>query len=90
MSNPASLRVNLRGRLDAKSLHHGDCRLQRRIAVLAEGAVELLAGKAGLAGNLRHAFGARRDARRVRDVARNSGSKYDCNDTPMAAVQERR
>ena len=50
---------------DAERFHDRDGGLEGRIAVLAERTVELLAGQAGLLGDLRHALRARHDAERV-------------------------
>lgn len=54
---------------DAQSLHDRERGLERRIAVRAKRAVELFAGKPGLAGNLGHALGASDHAQRMGDVA---------------------
>jgi hypothetical protein len=69
------LLVDLRRQFNIERFHHCKRRLQGWIAVFAEGAVKLLAGEAGLPGNLRHALGTGNDAQRLGDKRRIAGFK---------------
>ena len=70
----------LRGEFDSERIHHGERCLQRWISSGAERAIELLAGQAGLGGNLRHSFGARYDSERMRDVGDVVGPEGLCHE----------
>jgi len=65
--------MNLRGEIDPESLHDGQSRLQGRVSVDAEGAIELLTRQAGSVGDLGHALRARHDAERLRNEGRVAG-----------------
>ena len=60
--------MGLGGQIKAKRLHYRKGGFQGRVAVPAEGAVKLLAGKPGLSSYLRHPLRTSDDAKRVCDV----------------------
>mgnify|MGYP000958354899 CR=1 FL=1 len=59
---------NFGGQFDAQGFHDRQSRLQGRVAVLAERAVKLLAGKPCLPCNLGHAFGQGDNSQSMQDV----------------------
>src|SRR5260370_41228308 len=64
-----SLGVGLRREFYSQRLHNGNCRLQGRIAVCAERAIELLTRQSGIPGNLCHPLGTSNDTEGMSDIA---------------------